>query len=223
MIGREIEGEEIAFLVLDFGTERGQIMVDRSIVESVWKDDQINSLNIDLNPGFNREQTAARWAEQLRKTYPVEIHSFEFIKNEAMEVFDRTFRVTEVLTWLSGGVAFCGMAGSLLALALARQRDYSILAAIGMSGRQTGVWVLTQGIIIAWSSAIIAAVAGTILAFVLAYVIQYRSFGWSIPAHPQPKFWIENLALATAAAIVAAVYPIYRLRAIAPAVSLRPE
>ena len=67
-----------------------------------------------------------------------------------LTVFDRTFKVTDVLTWLAGGVAFCGLAGSLLALALARQRDYSVLAAVGMSGRQTAAWVVGQGLLIAW-------------------------------------------------------------------------
>jgi putative ABC transport system permease protein len=138
-------------------------------------------------------------------------------------VFDRTFKVTDVLSWLAGGVAFCGLAGSLLALSLARQRDYSVLAAVGMSARQTAAWVFGQGVIIAWTSAAVAAVAGTVLAYVLSYVIQYRSFGWSIPTSPQPRFWVESFALATVAAAIAAVYPVYRLRKTPPAASLRQE
>jgi putative ABC transport system permease protein len=207
----------------DFGTERGQLMLSRKTYAADWRDDQISSLHVTLEPGVDRTKIAADWARQLRPHYPIDIHSFDFIQAEAMRVFDRTFKVTEVLTWLSGGVAFCGLAGSLLALALARRRDYSILAAIGMSGRQTAGWVLGQGLLIAWASAMVAAVAGTILAYVLAYVIQYRSFGWSIPTHPQPWFWLQDFLLATAAALVAIVYPIYRLRAAPPAASLRPE
>jgi putative ABC transport system permease protein len=61
------------------------------------------------------------------------------------------------------------------------------------------------------------------LAYVLAYVIQYRSFGWSIPTTPQPRFWIENLWLALAAAVVAAIYPVFRLQSSPPAGSLRME
>jgi putative ABC transport system permease protein len=207
----------------DFGTERGQLMIERSTYAADWRDEKINSLHVNLKPGFDRAAVTDRLAQQLRRDYPVEVHSFDFIKDEAMNVFDRTFKVTEVLTWLSGGVAFCGLAGSLLALALARRRDYSILAAVGMSGRQTAAWVLGQGVIIAWASALVAPVAGTLLAYVLAYVIQYRSFGWSIPTHPHPEFWMQNFLLATIAALVAAVYPIYRLRSTPPAVSLRPE
>ena len=140
-----------------------------------------------------------------------------------MTVFDRTFKVTVVLTWLSGGVAFCGLAGSLLALLMARRRDYSLLAAIGMSAGQTTAWVTAQGFIIAVASAVVAPVAGTILAYVLAYVIQYRSFGWSIPTKMAPIFWLQNLGLAVLAAAVAAVYPAWRVRRDPPAVELKTD
>ena len=119
-----------------------------------------------------------------------------------MAVFDRTFAVTEVLTWLAGGVAFCGLAGSSLALALARQarlqrpgRGWNDRPVYNRSGCRTSA-------IIAWTAAIVASVSGTLLAFVLAYVVQYRSFGWSIPTTVQPRFCVQNFALATAAAAV---------------------
>lgn len=207
----------------DFGSERGQIMLDRHTYAAAWKDDSISALHIRLAPGVDRGATASAWSAELRKTYPVDVNSFEGVKSEVLAVFDRTFAVTTVLTWLAGGVAFCGLAGSLLALALARRRDYSILAAVGMSARQTAAWVLGQGLLIAWIAAAVASLAGTILAYVLAYVIQYRSFGWSIPTSPQPRFWVENLLLATLAALVAAIYPVCRLRVTPPAGSLRQE
>jgi putative ABC transport system permease protein len=196
----------------DFGTERGQIMLARPTFAADWRDDRINSLQVSLKPGADRQMLARQWAQALRPSYPVVIDSFSDVKTQAMTVFDRTFRVTVVLTWLSGAVAFCGLAGSLLALALARQRDFGVLTALGMSSRQLAGWVLGQSVLIAAASAMVAPVAGTLLAYVLAYVIQYRSFGWSIPTTPQPQFWLQNLWLALAAALVAAIYPVYRLR-----------
>ena len=85
------------------------------------------------------------------------------------------------------------------------------------------IWVIAQGFILAWLSALVAAGAGTVLAYILAYVIQYRSFGWSIPTQPQPRFWVECFVLATMAALIAAVYPVVRLRASPPAGTLRQE
>jgi putative ABC transport system permease protein len=207
----------------DFGNERGQLLLDRPTYAAAWNDMQVTSLHVRLKPGNDPEAFASRWAGELRRDYPVVVNSYAHVKGEVMAVFDRTFKVTDVLTWLAGGVAFCGLAGSLLALSLARRRDYSVLAAVGMSAGQTAAWVLAQGLLIAVISAAVAAVAGTALAYVLSYVIQYRSFGWSIPTSPQPRFWAEALVLATAAAVVAAIYPVYRLRKTPPADSLRQE
>lgn len=207
----------------DFGSERGQVMLDRRTYAAGWRDETVSSLHVRLQPGNDPEQVADRWERALRPDYPIVAHSFAHVETEVMTVFDRTFKVTRVLSWLAGGVAFCGLAGSLLALALARQRDYSVLAAVGMSARQTAVWVLGQGLLIAWTAAAVAAVAGTALAYVLAYVIQYRSFGWSIPTSPQPRFWGEIWLLSTAAALLAVIYPARRLRSTPPAISLRQE
>ena len=210
-------------IFFDFGSERGQVMLDRHRYAVAWKDEGINSLHVRVMPGTNPEKLAAKWSEILRVDYPVVANSFGNVKIEIMKVFDRTFKVTEVLTWLAGGVAFCGLAGSLLSISLARRKDYSVLSAVGMSGRQTVLWMLGQGLLIAWTSALVAAIAGTALAYVLAYVIQFRSFGWSIPTHPSPRFWIESLLLASTAAIVATIYPAVRMRADSPAGNLRQE
>jgi putative ABC transport system permease protein len=210
-------------IYFDFGTERGQVMLDTTVYANAWQDTKINSLHIIVKPGVNPDMLAAKWSTALRADFPVVVSSARTVKADVLAVFDRTFAVTEVLTWLAGGVAFCGLAGSLLAVALVRQRDYSVLAAIGMTGRQTIVWVLGQGMVIAWVAALVSCGAGTVLAFVLAYVIQYRSFGWSIPTSAQPRFWWQNLVLATIAAGVATIYPAMRLRHSPPAGGLRQE
>jgi putative ABC transport system permease protein len=207
----------------DFGTERGQVMLDSTAYASAWRDTKVNSLHVLIHPGVNPDMLAAKWSAALRTDFPVIISSSRTVKSDVLAVFDRTFAVTVILTWLAGGVAFCGLAGSLLAVALVRQRDYSVLAAIGMTGRQTIVWVLGQGMVIAWIAALVSCAAGTVLAFVLAYVIQYRSFGWSIPTTAQPRFWWQNLVLATAAAAIATLYPALRLRRSPPAGGLRQE
>lgn len=207
----------------DFGNERGQIMIERGAYAAAWNDRTLTSIHVQLKDNAQADTIAARWAGELKKSFPVAVTSYGALKTEVMTVFDRTFAVTDVLNWLAGGVAFCGLAGALLALSLARQRDYSVLAAIGMSSRQMLAWVLGQGLIIAVTSAAIAAVAGTVLAYVLSYVIQYRSFGWSIPTSPQPKFWIGALSLAALAAVVATLYPVVRLKSSPPAAALRQD
>ena len=63
--------------------------------------------------------------------------------------------------------------------------------------------------------------AGTVLGYVLAYVIQYRSFGWSIPTHAQPRFMVREPGPGDGGGGVRRRLPILRLRRTPPAASLR--
>jgi putative ABC transport system permease protein len=205
----------------DFGSERGQVMLELPTYADAWNDPRLTSLHVRLVPGAAGEAVAAAWQRELGATLPVVVQHYAGLKRDVTAVFDRTFRVTDVLSWLAGAVAFCGLAGALLALALARRREYGVLAALGMSPRQTSARVMSQGLLIAVVAAVVACLAGTVLAYVLAYVIQYRSFGWSIPTSPQPQFWWQVIAVGVVAAVLAAAYPVRVLRNAPPAESIR--
>ncbi len=165
---------------------------------------------------------AGRWQQGLSGKAVV-VRSFVGLKSDILGIFDRTFKVTDVLAWLAGGIAFCGLAGALIALSLARAKEYAILTSLGMSQRQTAIWLLAEGLLIALTAAAVAIVAGTVLAYILADVIQYRSFGWSIPTALRPRFWLSTCVLATLAALLASVYPLRMLKKMRPARSLRQE
>ncbi|MGF1634377.1 MAG: FtsX-like permease family protein [Phycisphaerae bacterium] len=207
----------------DFGSERGQVMIDLPVYRELYDDPAVTSVHVALAPGEDAEAVARKWQSELGIGYPVVVQSYQTLKAEVLTIFNRTFAVTDVLSWLAGGVAFCGLAGSLLALSLARSREYGVLAALGMSTRQTATLVVVEGLIIAVVAAAVAAVAGTALAYVLSYVIQYRSFGWSIPTSPRPAEWLSVLLLSCTAALLAAAYPVKRLLASPPAAALRSE
>ena len=207
----------------DFASDRGEAMLDRSTYVALWKDDTINAEHVSLRDPSAVHEVVTRWAAELEPQYPVLVHDYAHVKSETARVFDRTFRVTDVLGWMAGGVAFCGLAGALLALSMDRRREYGVLSALGMSGMQTAMWVIFEGVLIALVAALLACAAGTALAYLLAYVIQFRSFGWSIPMGIHPRLWAEALSWSMIAAVLAAVYPIYRLRRDQPATSLRQE
>jgi putative ABC transport system permease protein len=210
-------------IYFDFASDRGEALLDRSEYIRLWKDDGVGAVHVRLRNPADVHEVVTRWAAELEPKYPVLVHDYAHVKGETARIFDRTFRVTDVLGWMAGGVAFCGLAGALLSLSMARRQEYGVLAAIGMSGLQTALWVAFEGIIIAIVASLLASAAGTALAYLLAYVIQYRSFGWSIPMHVQTRLWGDVLSWSLIAAVFAAIYPIYRLRRDPPARSLRQE
>jgi putative ABC transport system permease protein len=64
---------------------------------------------------------------------------------------------------------------------------------------------------------------GYVLALVLVYVINLRSFGWTIQMDLDPWVFLQALAVSLAAALLAAVYPMRRLLRLPIAAALRQE
>jgi putative ABC transport system permease protein len=208
----------------DFRSERGQLMMDADLYARSFPHAHggVSTLHVKLRDAAQADAIARQWATKLAGDAVV-VRSFVQLKTEIMNVFDRTFKVTDVLAWLAGGIAFCGLAGALIALSLARAREYAILTSLGLSQKQTAIWLLAEGLLIALTAAAVAIVSGNVLAYILAHIIQYRSFGWSIPTLPRPRFWLQTAILATAAALLASLYPLRMLKKLPPAQSLRQE
>jgi putative ABC transport system permease protein len=62
-----------------------------------------------------------------------------------------------------------------------------------------------------------------ILSAILIYVINLRSFGWTIFFEPVPEVYAQALIVSTLAALLAAVYPMVRLGWLQVTEALREE
>ncbi|MFQ5351005.1 MAG: hypothetical protein ACE5EG_11230, partial [Thermoanaerobaculia bacterium] len=58
---------------------------------------------------------------------------------------------------------------------------------------------------------------------IMVRVINLRSFGWTMELQSHPEPFLAALALAVGAALVAGVYPAWRMARTAPAAALREE
>jgi putative ABC transport system permease protein len=147
----------------------------------------------------------------------------EAIRAEALAVFDRAFAITGALQLLAAIVAFIGILSALLALQLERAREFGVLRAVGLTQRQMrGLMLLETGMMGAIAG-ILALPTGVILALILIYIINRRSFGWTLQFQPQPEVFAGAMLLAIGAAVLAGVYPAIRLARMQPADALRGE
>jgi putative ABC transport system permease protein len=64
---------------------------------------------------------------------------------------------------------------------------------------------------------------GYILAWILVFIINQRSFGWTLQMHADPAPFAEAFLLAVVAALLAAIYPAWRLSHMQTAEALRGE
>jgi putative ABC transport system permease protein len=151
------------------------------------------------------------------------IRSNRALKKVSLEIFDRTFRITGVLRLLAGLVAFLGVLSSLMALQLERARELGVLRANGLTPGQ--VWQLTtsQTGLMGLAAGLLSLPAGLTLAAIMIYVVNRRSFGWTIRMEISPAVLLQAFVLALAAALLAGLYPAYKMARTPPAMALREE
>jgi putative ABC transport system permease protein len=126
-------------------------------------------------------------------------------------IFDRTFAITGALQVLATLVAFIGVLSAMLSLQLEKQRQLGILRAVGLSIRQLWTLVLLETGLMGSVAGLLAMPTGYILLLILVYIINRRSFGWTLQMQLSPGPFVEALGVAVLAALLAGIYPARRI------------
>ncbi len=68
---------------------------------------------------------------------------------------------------------------------------------------------------------LLAMPTGLALALILVYIINRRSFGWTLQLQLDPAPFLQALAVAVVAALLAGIYPAYRMTKMVAAEAMR--
>jgi putative ABC transport system permease protein len=151
------------------------------------------------------------------------ISSNRELRERSMQIFDRTFVITDVLYWLALSVAATGILGAMLALQLERARELAIYRALGMTPGQLGRMVVVQSAFIGLLSGLAAIPLGLVMAVTLIKVINVRAFGWEMDISVAPAVLVTAILLAVLTATAAGLYPAWRAAQAKPALAMREE
>lgn len=203
------EGEQlfgIAAVYQDYNTGGANVLLSLSLYRRLWGDTAIDGIGIEAADGADVSALAAEISELLSPA-SVRVTTTTNIKRISLEIFDRTFLITEVLRILAGSVAFLGMVSALMALQLARRREFGILRSLGFAPQDLRRMIVTETGIIGVTAGAIAVPVGILLAALLVFVINVRSFGWTMNFEVAPAALLPGFLLAVTAAILAGVAP----------------
>jgi len=145
------------------------------------------------------------------------------LRETSIEIFDQTFAITSALRLLATLVAFIGVLSALMSLQLERVRELGVLRATGMTLRQMWQLSFLETGLMGLVAGLIAIPTGFVLAWVLIYVINVRSFGWTLQMDLQPAYFLQALAVALVAALLAAIYPSFKLGQMVIATAIRSD
>ncbi|MDG2316530.1 MAG: FtsX-like permease family protein [Gammaproteobacteria bacterium] len=221
-----IQGQK-PFIILgffrDYNTNVGTVLMPLEMYRTYWQDEMVNGVGIYINPRADRNNTVSGIRGILGNNSTIRMRSNDFIRERSLSIFDQTFKITEVLRILAGLVAFLGLASALMSIELERGREVAVLRAMGIAPRQIGILTLSQTTLLGLASGLFAMPLGIIMAGLLIFVINLRSFGWSMNLELSSQPLLLGLLLAVTASILAGIYPAMRAVKSGVATQLRDE
>ncbi|HLB46519.1 MAG TPA: FtsX-like permease family protein [Anaerolineales bacterium] len=206
----------------DYASDQGTVIISRNLYEQWWDDREISGVAVYAAPDADVNALADALRTELRGT-ALQVQVNRALREQALVIFDRTFAITNALRLLAVIVAFIGVLSALMALQIERTRELSTMQAVGLT--QPQLWRLTflETGFMGATAGLLSLPVGFVLALVLIYVINLRSFGWTIQLTLDPWVFVQAMAVSVTAALVAAVYPLWRLQQIPVAEGLRQE
>ncbi len=214
---------EVLGVSFDYANEQGSIVIWDDTFRSIWDDNEISTLAVFATPGTNIDGLADSIQSQFQGRSDVIIQSNQSIRDNALEIFDRTFAITGALQLLAVVVAFIGVLSALMSLQLERTRELGVLRATGMTIRQLWQLTLLETGLMGSVAGLLALPTGFILAWVLIFVINVRSFGWTLQMHLTTADFVQAFIVSIAAALLAGIYPASRLGKLVIASAIRSE
>jgi putative ABC transport system permease protein len=206
-----------------YDANAGAVLMSRSTYDRYWNDHKADSIGLYLSPGTNIDELMQRMTAISAGRQQIIMRSNREIRDRSLQVFDRTFIITDVLYWLATGVALIGILGAMLALQLERARELAVLRALGMTPAQLGGMVTMQTAGIGLLSGLAAVPLGLVMAWVLINVINRRAFGWQMDFLVSPGVLLAAVLFSVVAALLAGIYPAYRAASRKPALAMREE
>ncbi len=204
---RGIERFPITGIYRDYSNDRGVVAMDRPLYVRAFRDDAINTIVIYLRRGVSVDKARAK----LETMFGPKYHAFAItnreIRGEVMKIFDQTFVITYALLAVAIVIAVLGIVNTLTALILERTRELALLRVIGMTAAEVRRMILLESSILGFTSTLLGIVMGYTLSWILIYVINKQSFGWTIQFHTPVRLIVASSAVTFLAAASSGIIP----------------
>lgn len=213
----------ILAVAYDYASEQGTVFLDLETYRAIWQDETVSTMAAFVAPGADVDAVTNELQAAFSGRSDVVVQSNEGLRHEALVIFDRTFAITSALQLLAVVVAFIGVLSALMSLQLERARELGVLRATGMTLRQLWRLTLLETGLMGGTAGLLAMPTGFILAWILIYVINLRSFGWTLQMRLETADFVQAFLVALVAALLAGIYPALRLGRMVVATAIRQE
>ena len=195
----------------DYATDGGKIVIDRSLYQQWWNDDDVTLFPVYAAPHADLDRARSAILETLRKDstgalLPTVLTNGE-LRREILVIFDRTFTLTYVLEAIAVIIAMLGIINTLVTSVVERRRELATLQALGSSRGQITALILWEAGYLGLLGTAMGLLGGLALAWILIRVINRQSFGWTIQVSWPLGLMAEVAAMALVASLLAGFWP----------------
>jgi putative ABC transport system permease protein len=169
-------------VVRDYRTQGGVVFYSLAHFKMHYHDPRWGGLRVyfrDRNQDLGRAVSGLRNKIIGRWGGDLDMINGEDLRASILRVFDETFAVTTVLLLIALVIAALGIATTLTVLVLERSRQLNTLFAIGASFGQIRSMIFWEAAFMVVAGELAGIVCGFILSYLLVYVINRQSFGWT--------------------------------------------
>ena len=209
VLPRPAGGLTVVGLFPGFGDPAGRVVVDLASLPRLGLEPRLTRLSVDLRA----DADPAALAAALTARFPaLTAEPRRSIRARALDIFDRTFAITQALALLALTVAVVGTYNALVALRLQQAPTVRLLEAQGVGRRALARLSLVRAGTVGAIAALLALPLGLAMAWALCAVVNPRAFGWTVSLHLPVAGWLPPLVLGFAAALLAGALPAPRER-----------
>jgi putative ABC transport system permease protein len=201
----------VAGIYYDYASSQGNAILSLEQYKQYWDDDQVAAAAIILEPGVDIQSNVEALKVRLAEIQSLLVRPNSVLRQDALEVFDRTFAITSALQLMTTVVAFVGILSAMMSLQLDKQRQLGILKAIGLTGRQVWHLIALETGLMGTVAGLLSMPTGYVLALILVFIINRRSFGWTLQMQLAPEPFVQAFVIAVSAAVLAGLYPALRI------------
>jgi len=197
----------VAGIYYDYASTQGTAILSLDVYRQFWDDGAVAAAALVLEPGQDVQVISESLETGLADVQKVLVRPNQILRAETLEIFDRTFAITGALQLMTTFVAFVGVLSAMMSLQLDKQRQLGILRAVGLTARQLWGLVALETGLMGSVAGLLAMPTGYILAVILIFIINRRSFGWTLQMQIEPMPFIQAFLIAVGASLLAGLYP----------------
>ncbi len=172
---------KIAGVIVDYTSDQGTLRLDRRVYERLWKDDRVDTFDLMLEPGYDKDAVKQKIQQQFAHDRNIFVFTNKDVREEILRLTDQFWVLTYVQLMVALFVAVLGIFNSLLISIAERKREIGILRAMGGERSKVRKAIFLEAMGVGLVAIILGTVGGFTMGQYIVGTVGTSITGWVFP------------------------------------------